>query len=167
MQQAGIMTGAQNNQFNPTANATRAEASAILHRYIKLTITPATAQGWTKNDNGQFMYYKDGKVLTGTQTINSVKYYFNSNGTLKTGWVKDNAGNWHFYFGNTMLVGFSDIGTNGNDNYYYFDTDGKMVSSQWLQIDSKWYYFYADGSLARSTQIDGYQVDENGVRKIK
>jgi len=44
MQQAGIMLGEQNNNFNPKANATRAEASAMLHRYIKLTINPATAK---------------------------------------------------------------------------------------------------------------------------
>ena len=45
MQQAGIMMGEQNNRFNPIGNTTRAEASAMLHRYIKLTIDPATAQG--------------------------------------------------------------------------------------------------------------------------
>lgn len=37
MQQAGIMMGEQNNKFNPKANATRAEVSSMLHRYIKLT----------------------------------------------------------------------------------------------------------------------------------
>ena len=42
MQQAGVMTGEQNNRFNPTANATRAEACAILYRYIMLT--PATTK---------------------------------------------------------------------------------------------------------------------------
>lgn len=42
-----------------------------------------------------------------------------------------------------------------------------MVSGKWLEIDGKWYYFNADGSLAKSTKIDGYEVDENGVRKTK
>ena len=48
---------------------------------------------------------------------------------------------------------------------YYFTTDGSMVSSKWLEIDGKWYYFYNDGSLAKSVKVDGYEVDENGVRK--
>ena len=74
----------------------------MLHRFIKLTIDPATAQGWVLDDGGQYQYYKDGKVLTG-----------------------------------------------------------------WWEIDSKWYYFNTDGSLARSTKIDGYEIDENGVRKTK
>jgi len=45
MQQAGIMTGIGGNKFNPKGNATRAEVSAMLSRYIKLTIIPETAQG--------------------------------------------------------------------------------------------------------------------------
>lgn len=63
MQQAGIMMGKSYNKFNPTAIATRAEVSSMLHRYIKLTIDPATAQGWVKNDDGQYLYYKNGKAL--------------------------------------------------------------------------------------------------------
>lgn len=138
----------------------------MLNRYIKLTINPDTAQGWTLNDAGQYLYYKGGKAFTGTQTIDGVKYFFNTDGTLKTGWVKD-GDNWHFYSGKTMLVGWWDIGANGSNKTYYFTKDGLMVSGKWLEIDGKWYYFYTDGSLARSTKIDGYEVDKNGVRKTK
>lgn len=166
MQQAGLMMGGTNNKFNPKSNATRAEVSAMLHRYIKLTIAPDTAQGWAKNDAGQFLYYKDGKALAGTQTIDGTKYFFNTDGTLKTGWVQD-GGNWKFYSGNKLLTGWWDIGANGNNKRYYFDTYGNMISGKWLQIEGKWYYFYADGSLAKSTKIDEYEVDENGVRKTK
>ncbi|GLC79399.1 S-layer homology domain-containing protein [Lacrimispora brassicae] len=166
MQQAGIMMGGSDNKFNPKGNATRAEVSSMLNRYIKLTINPDTAQGWTLNDAGQYLYYKDGKALTGTQTIDGVKYFFNTDGTLKTGWVKD-GDNWRFYSGKTMLVGFWDLGANGNNKTYYFTKDGLMVSGKWLEIDGKWYYFNTDGSLARSTKIDGYEVDEKGVRKAK
>lgn len=111
--------------------------------------------------------YKDDKAVTGTQTIDGVKYYFNTNGTLKTGWVKDNSGNWRFYAGNTLLVGWWDIEANGNNKRYYFDTYGNMIFGKWLQVDGKWYYFNADGSLARSAKIGEYEVDENGVRKTK
>ena len=166
MQQAGIMMGVSDNQFNPKGNATRAEVSSMLGRYIKLTITPDTAQGWAQNDAGQHLYYKEGKALTGTHTIDGVKYFFNTDGTLKTGWVKD-GDNWRFYSGKTMLVGFWDLGANGNNKTYYFTKDGLMVSGKWLEIDGKWYYFYTDGSLARSTKIDSYEVDEKGVRKTK
>ncbi|SBW07687.1 Peptidoglycan-binding lysin domain protein (modular protein) [uncultured Eubacteriales bacterium] len=166
MQQAGIMMGEANNKFNPKANATRAEVSSMLHRYIKQTIDPATAQGWAKNDAGQYLYYKTGKAVTGTQTIDGVKYFFETTGVLKTGWVKD-GNDWRFYSGNIMLVGFWNLGANGESETYYFTADGSMVFGKWLQIDRKWYYFYDDGKLAKSTKIDGYEVDENGVRKTK
>ena len=162
MQQAGIMMGGTSNKFNPKASATRAEVSSMLHRYIKLTIDPDTAQGWTLNDAGQYIYYKNGKALTSTQTIGGMKYFFNIDGTLKIGWVKE-VDNWRYYSGNKTTVGWLDI----SDKRYYFTKDGLMLSGKWLQINSKWYYFYADGSLAKDTKVDGYEVDENGVRKIK
>jgi uncharacterized repeat protein (TIGR02543 family) len=121
MQQAGILMGRNDNKFEPKSGATRGEVSAMLHRYIKLTITPDTAQGWTQNDAGQYFYYKDGKVLTGWQTIEDIKYYF--------------------------------------DNY------GNRISGKWHQIEGKWYYFNINGSLAVSTTIEGFEVDEDGVRK--
>ena len=162
MQQAGIMMGGTGNKFNPKASATRAEVSAMLHRYIKLTIDPATAQNWAKNDAGQWFYYKDGKALTGTQTIDGVKYFFETTGVLKTGWVKDGS-NWRYYTGNKVAVDWLDI----SDKRYYFTKDGLMVSGKWLEIGGKWYYFNADGSLAKNTKVDGYEVDKNGVRKTK
>lgn len=141
MQQAGIMMGDNENKFNPKSSATRAEVSAMLYRYIKLTINPATASGWATNDAGQCFYYKDGKALSGWQNIDGVKYFFNIDDTLKTGWVKDGE-SWRYYSGNQMITGWWDIG-------------------------GKWYYFYDDGSLARSAAIDGYELDENGMRKTK
>lgn len=96
MQQAGIMMGEQNNNFNPKASATRAEVSSMLYRYIKLTINPAFAQGWAKNDDGQWFYYKDSKPLTGWQTIDGRKFFFNTTGAMQTGWKKDDMGNWHY-----------------------------------------------------------------------
>ncbi len=164
LQQAGIMMGGSGKKFNPKSNATRAEVSTMLHRYIKLTINPDTAQGWAINDAGQYLYYKDSKSLISTQTIGNVKYFFHTNGTLKTGWVKD-GDNWRFYSGNTMLVGFWDLGANGSNKTYYFAKDGIMIAGKWLEINTKWYYFNADGSLAKSTKIDGHEVDANGVRK--
>lgn len=166
MQQADIMMGGSGNKFNPKASTTRAELSAMLYRYIKLTIDPATAQGWALNDAGQYFYYKDGKTLIGSQAIDGVKYFFETNGTLKAGWVKDGE-NWRFYSANNMLVGWWNIGSGDAQKTYYFDTYGNMVSGKWIQIDGKWYYFNANGSLAKSTKVDGYEVDENGVRKTK
>ncbi|WP_312433360.1 S-layer homology domain-containing protein [Lacrimispora sp.] len=124
IQQTGVINGKDGNRFDPQGNATRAEASTILRRFVELVIDEGTARGWVQNDVGQWQYVGDnGKPVVGWLTVENGKYH------------------------------------------YYFTADGIMVSGKWLEIDSKWYYFNTDGSLARSTKIDGYEVDENGVRK--
>jgi len=130
MQQAGIMTDG-GSRFNPKDSATRGDMAAMLHRYIKLTIDPATAQGWAKNATRQYLYCKDGKVLTGTQTIDGMKYFFNTDGTPKTVWVKD-GDNWHFYSENKVAIGWLDI----RDKRYNFTKDGLMVFSKWYSMVS-------------------------------
>jgi glucan-binding YG repeat protein len=120
----------------------------MLHLYIKLTIDPSTAQAGV-GGHGQYMYYKDGKALTGTQTIDGVKYFFETTGVLKTGWVKD-GGNWRYYSGNKAAVGWLDI----SDKRYYFTKNCLMVYVKWLQIDGKLYYFNSDGSLAKDTKVE-------------
>jgi uncharacterized repeat protein (TIGR02543 family) len=167
MQQAGIMVGGEGNNFNHKANATRAEVSAMLHRYIKLNIDPATAQGWGVNDAGQRLYYKDGKSLTSWQTIESKKYFFDTDGAMQTGWKKDDKDNWYYLSTSGAKTGWQTISSGDSKKRYYFTTDAVMVSGKWLNIDSKWYYFEKDGSLAVSTTIDSYKVDENGERQSK
>ncbi len=84
LQQAGIMMGDSGNRFNPKSDITRAEVAAILHRCIQLTIDPATAQGWAKNDDDRYMYCKDGKHLTGWPEIpGSMGFEVNENGVRK------------------------------------------------------------------------------------
>lgn len=124
IQQTGVINSKDNNRFDPQGNATRAEASTILRRFVELVIDEGTARGWVQNDVGQWQYVGDnGKPVVGWLTVENGKYH------------------------------------------YYFTADGIMVSGKWLEIDGKWYYFNTDGSLARSTKIDGYEVNENGVRK--
>ena len=165
LQQAGVLMGGSGGRFNPKASATRAEVSAMLHRYVKLTVNPAAAQGWAVNDAGQRLYYKDGKALTGWQTLKGKKYFLDAAGILQTGWKKDAAGRWYFLSTDGALVGWWDIGNSSSRNRYYFDADAVRVSGGWRQLGGKWYYFNADGALAVRTVIGGYTVDENGVRK--
>ncbi|MGF7143582.1 hypothetical protein HNQ56_002009 [Anaerotaenia torta] len=104
MQQAGIMMSGKGNKFNPGAYATRGEVSALLHRYIKLTIDPATAQGWASNDAGQYLYYKDGRALTGWQDIDSKRYYFTGAGIMAAGkWLKLET-KWYYFYADGSLA---------------------------------------------------------------
>lgn len=166
MQQSGIMMGVEGNRFNPKGTATRAEVSAMLGRYIKLTITPETAQGFAIDDAGKYHCYKDGKALTGKQTLNGVVYFFDESGVLQTGWVKD-GNRWRYYDGAKAHKGWLHLKTDGEEKIYYLNKEGLLESGKWVKIDGKWYYFYPDGTLAVNTQIDGYEVDSKGVRKEK
>lgn len=71
-------------------NSTTLQEELALQDYAKATgytlpvNRTATAQGWALNDAGQFFYYKDGKALTGIQTIDGVTYDLNTDGAMKT-----------------------------------------------------------------------------------
>lgn len=82
LQQAGLMMDRSDRKFAFKAALNRTEFSSLLHRYSKLRVNPATAQGWAKNDSGQIYYYQNGKLLTGWQTIHQKRYYFSANGIM-------------------------------------------------------------------------------------
>ncbi len=85
MQTAGVMNGKDGYLFDPSGCLTRAEACNLLRHYAERTIEPATALGWTKNASGHWQYYRDGRKLTGWQTIDGLRYEFGEDGTLAVG----------------------------------------------------------------------------------
>ncbi|MEA5011075.1 MAG: S-layer homology domain-containing protein [Angelakisella sp.] len=80
MQMAGIISGKNSNLFDPQGTATRAEVSAVLRRFVELAISSDTAQGWTMNDSGKWMYYENGKPVTGKKNIGGSIYTFDQYG---------------------------------------------------------------------------------------
>lgn len=96
MQMAGIIGGKDGNRFDPTGNATRAEVAAVLHRYVELVIDPATAQGWTQNDAGQWLYYENGKPVTGWKRVDGKWYYLDTAGIMQSGGWKQIGGKWYY-----------------------------------------------------------------------
>ena len=141
MQRAGIVKGKDGNRFDPQANATRAEVSAVLRRFVESVIDPATATGWVKNDSGHWLYYKGGTALTGWQTIGKLRYFFNADGVMHEGWKQDEA----------------------NGKWYYWTNAG--AATGWKEIDGKWYYFDENGVMAVNTKVDGYEIGPDGARK--
>lgn len=82
VQMAGIITTKNNNLFDPRGTSTKAEVSAMLKRFVELTIFSETAQGWMMNDSGAWMYYENGKAITGTKNIDGTSYTFNKYGEM-------------------------------------------------------------------------------------
>ena len=80
MQMAGVISGKNSNLFDPQGTATRAEVSAVLRRFVELAISSDTMQGWTMNDSGKWMYYENGKAVTGKKEIDGSAYTFDQYG---------------------------------------------------------------------------------------
>ncbi|MDD4564084.1 MAG: S-layer homology domain-containing protein [Eubacteriales bacterium] len=80
MQMAGVISGKNGNLFDPHGMATRAEVSAVLRRFVELAISSDTMQGWTMNDPGKWMYYENGKPVTGKKNIDGSTYTFDQYG---------------------------------------------------------------------------------------
>ena len=113
--------------------------------------------------NGVLSNYK------GWEKISNEWYYFNGDGTLKTGWLSL-GGKW-YYLNNqegNMVIGALAI----DGKQYYFNSNGELVKKTgWLKGKNLetggtcWYYFDKEGTLQKGfKKIDGvnYYFTENG-----
>ena len=82
MQQAGVMNGKGGHLFAPKDTATRAEAAAVLRRFVEVVIDRDTAEGWTQNEAGGWLYYENNKPVTGWKQLESKWYYFYADGSM-------------------------------------------------------------------------------------
>lgn len=118
------------------------------------TKTQKPAGTWVQDEKGWWLKYEDGTWPASRwieMTWNHVPswYYFNAEGYMATGWMKD------------------------GDRWYYLDpsTDGSQgrMFTGWHEIGGKWYFFHetADGPmgslLVNGRTPDGYQTDMDGV----
>ena len=74
-------TAKQTEQAN-TANVTRAEMAVILERFVEVLIMGGSSEGWMCNDSGKWMYYENGKAVTGKKKIDGKTYTFNNDGVV-------------------------------------------------------------------------------------
>ncbi|HBZ6545753.1 N-acetylmuramoyl-L-alanine amidase [Clostridium perfringens] len=138
--------------------------------------------GWLTLGVEKYYFNEDGKMQKGWSTIGNDKYYFNEDGRMHRGW-KDIGSKSYYLDINTgiMATGFRELGgqtfyftnegimskgwTEVKGDKYYFNDFGRMQKG-WQRIEGKEYYFYPEsGIMAKSTIIDGREIDENGVAK--
>lgn len=105
MQQAGVLSGKSNNQFDPTGNATRAEAATVLHRFVEVMLDPQTANGWVQNDSGEWSYYKNGEPVKGWLS-NEQKWYWldKVSGKMFSGGWKQIEGKWYYFYADGSMA---------------------------------------------------------------
>ncbi|WP_332829955.1 L,D-transpeptidase family protein [Clostridium perfringens] len=129
--------------------------------------------GIVKDYKSNKIYYAESSgVLSnykGWKKINDEWYYFNGNGTLKTGWLV--LGEKRYYLNDqdgNMVIGALAI----EGKQYYFNSNGELVEKTgWLKGKNLetggicWYYFGKEGNLQKGFKnIDGvnYYFTENG-----
>ena len=128
-------------------------------RYIPLTKTSSSKNGWEK-EGTVWYYYENGQKAVGWKKINGNWYHLQADGTMTTGWLKDGSKWYYLKSSGEMQTGW----LKDNGTWYYLESSGAMKASQWFQVSGKYYYVNSSGALAVNTTIDGFQVDSSGAR---
>ena len=76
---------------------------------------------WKKDNNGWWYSTGNTYLKNCSKNIESNIYFFDSNGYLKTGWVKDNNNTWYYYYSNGTMA--KDTTIDG----YYLTNNGNML----------------------------------------
>lgn len=106
--------------------------------------------------NSIVSYFKNGDY-EGFKNINDTWFYLNRNGIVKNQWIKYKDSWYHLSENGVMNKGW----LQDNNKWYFLNDTGAMVNG-WNKINNEWYYFYNDGSMAKSTNIEGYKINEYG-----
>lgn len=120
-----------------------------------------SAAGWLMV-NGEYRYLKeDGKVTVDQMvSIAGKTYYFDSKGSIYTGWLKKD-GSWYYFFKNGTMA------TDTTIENCYLDHDGIWRNYTWTKTDAGWTYGYDALNIARSgwRTINGlrYYFNDDGI----
>lgn len=146
---------------------------ALLPSFIGQPQTVYAAEcGWTEEDGSMVYYDEDGELLTDTWRKEGNDWlYLNEDGHISKNQKIDE----YYVDADGKMVKNTWVELANEDDpdspeapasfWYYFDENGKSVSSNWLKQNEKWYYFDEAGHmLTGKVNIDGswyYLGDEN------
>lgn len=109
---------------------------------------PTFAATWQQDTQGAWQYLADDGTVQSSRFVNGedATYYIGENSYMLT----------------SSLVSI-------NDDYYYFDADGKMLKNVWQQVadengDLHWYYFGDKGKAFRNSGTRFYPRTVNGTK---
>ncbi|MDO4295255.1 MAG: cell wall-binding protein [bacterium] len=124
----------------------------------------AASKGWTQENGAWVFYDAEGYLETDTwKKADGVWYYLDSDGYLAFNQKVDDR-----YVGadgamvtNTWIAVENEEDWDAEDSpsqyWYYFDKNGKAVTSRWYSIGDKEYYFNEDGQMQTGLiEVDGY-----------
>lgn len=106
------------------------------------TVTATGVGAFTGTATKNFIINAATPVLTGWQTIDGEKYYFDKDGSKHIGWLQ--LGDKWYYF---RVTGVMHTGMLKKDGIYYYMEKSGVRHSGWLQVNGKLYYFKTNGQM--------------------
>lgn len=141
-----------------------AEFEGQTYTDAKTEVLPALKPGWQEIDGKWYYFNADGTPKTGWLKSGSSWFYLDpSTGAMATGWVKV-GGTWYYMKDSgAMATGWQKVGS----TWYYFESSGAMKTG-WLKSGSTWYYLKSSGAMAVGWQKVGstwYYFQSSGAMK--
>ncbi|WP_374717753.1 hypothetical protein [Neobacillus sp.] len=148
-----------------TSNGQQYEISKPGHNMLLTvhTISKKQPQGWqVENGKWVFFNYSTGKKHTGW-LYDKAWYFLDSNGYMRTGWLKDN-GTWYYLSSSgAMKTGWQKI----NGIWYLLASNGAMKTG-WSKVGNTWYYLNPNGDMKTGWLKDNgtwYYLSSSGAMK--
>ena len=114
--------------------------------------------GWFLDDGVWYYYNTDGTLATGW-VYDGAWYYMDANGVMLTGWVYDGA----WYYMNSS--GVMQTGWLYDGAWYYLTSSGAMATG-WVNDGGTWYYMNGSGAMMTGWVNDGgtwYYMNSSGA----
>ena len=114
--------------------------------------TVVTGGQYTSDDQGNWYYVKDGKVLTGLQTIDYVDVYFDADGKQVKDDTRQIDGSTYHFAKDSGQITRNAFASDKMGNWYYFGPDGKALTGKQI-VDNFTLYFYPNGVQAKDAFV--------------
>ena len=114
--------------------------------------TVVTGGQYTSDDQGNWYYVKDGKALTGLQTIDYVDVYFDADGKQVKDDTRQIDGSTYHFAKDSGQITRNAFASDKMGNWYYFGPDGKALTGKQI-VDNFTLYFYPNGVQAKDTFV--------------
>ena len=154
-----------NSSATVAINGTTVTSSNDYKKTVNLNVGNNTITVKVQDKNGESKNYTltVNRLAQATDTNADITTQATTNtttsGSTKYGWNLE-SNTWYYVYSNgTKAIGWQYIG----GDWYYFDSLGKMKTGWFKDTNGKWYYLQSSGAMAKSTTIDGYKLDDNGV----
>ena len=111
-----------------------------------------TGGQYTSDDQGNWYYVKDGKALTGLQTIDYVDVYFDADGKQVKDDTRQIDGSTYHFAKDSGQITRNAFASDKMGNWYYFGPDGKALTGKQV-VDNFTLYFYPNGVQAKDAFV--------------